>query len=243
MNKSCPTCSTTYSLTPQDVGRQFSCFKCNTALAVQPDGIRAAEAVAAPPPPPPPPPPALPEPALVSPVFDEPRLPSLPRPPKTGPSFGRKSLEFARRIADGPTWLFGLGAFLVIIFLFFPLINQAKVARAQSAIDAGQALEDRLDRQFREKKDASSSAIDQRQKAKENWTKERKRMEDELKDLELDVKGSSYRYTWGMMIGFLVLAVAALGYLDPAQPTIRRVVGAIVIVAEVLLIFMRSLLR
>jgi hypothetical protein len=42
-----------------------------------------------------------------------------------------------------------------------------------------------------------------------------------------------------MMIGFLFLAAAALGYLTPNQPPIRRVVGAIVIVAEVLLIFIK----
>ena len=42
-----------------------------------------------------------------------------------------------------------------------------------------------------------------------------------------------------MMAGFLFLAVAALGYLSPKQPPIRRVVGAVVIVAEVLLVFIK----
>jgi hypothetical protein len=213
-------------VTAQDVGREFSCFKCNASLIVLREGIQLAdaprgaaraEAVAEA---------AEPEPA--------PRRRVL----SAGDFWGR-----VRQVADVPTWVFGAGALLVIIYLFFPLINLAKVERAKGALQLGQIREDRMERELKQKKDVTPADEELRKKARESWVKEKERLEDVTRELGAEAQQSNYWYTWGMMFGFLLLAAAALGYLNPAQPTIRRVVGAIVIVAEVLLIFIRYVTR
>jgi hypothetical protein len=226
MNKQCPGCKTPYNIGDADIGREFTCFKCNAALVVRKDGLRLANA---------PPPSAASVSAVAEPepaVSREPRLASLD--------------WLSKRRPDAATWLFGIGAFLVITFLFFPLINSAKLARAKAAIDAGQLKEDRLERELKQKmEEGKVSPADEelRKKARQTWTKDKAGLQSDLDELSVDVRRSDYGYTWGMLLGFLFLAAAALAYLNPAQPPIRRIVGAIVIVAEVLLIFMKYLLR
>lgn len=46
MNKLCPTCNASYSITPSHVGHNFSCKRCGTSLIVLADGLRAAGAQA-----------------------------------------------------------------------------------------------------------------------------------------------------------------------------------------------------
>ena len=41
MNKNCPSCGTPFNVSPQDEGKQFNCFKCNTALTVTRTGLHA----------------------------------------------------------------------------------------------------------------------------------------------------------------------------------------------------------
>jgi hypothetical protein len=226
VNKNCPVCSTLFNVGPREVGKQFNCFKCGTALAVTADGIQLAGAASAAPPP------SGPMPAV--PLTSEPS-PALARVSKpTGDSWWRRY--------DGPTWLFGLGAFFVILFLFLPLINQSKARRAKGALDLGAQRERRQEEEFKKTKDPNPADRAKRDLARDAWAKEAARLEAERSDVEAEAAMSDYWYTWGMMIGFMFLAGAALGYLDPAQPTIRRVVGAIVLVAEVLLIFLRYIL-
>ena len=228
VNKQCPGCKTAYNIADADVGREFTCFKCNAALVVRKDGLCLANA----------PPPVAVAPDNLT-VEREPRFAS-----RAG--LGRLPL-LAGRLADAPTWLFGIGAFLVIAFLFFPLINHAKVARAKTAIDAGQLKEDRLERELKQKvdegKNISPADEELRKKVRQTWIKEKASLQDDAEELSLAARRSDYWYTWGMMLGFLFLAAAALAYLNPLQPPIRRVVGAIVIVAEVLLIFLKYLVR
>lgn len=40
MNNKCPTCGSTYNITPQHVGRTFTCQRCQSALVVQADGLQ-----------------------------------------------------------------------------------------------------------------------------------------------------------------------------------------------------------
>lgn len=224
MNKLCPGCNTAYNVGPPDVGREFSCFKCNAALVVRKDGIQLANAPAAP--------------AAANPAVSA--TEDASDSPRGGASPWRGAIG---RFADVPTWLFGIGAFLVILFLFFPLINKAKIARAEAAIKAGQLHDDRMERELKQKlqdkKDVGITDEELRRKAREAWTKQKERMQSDLDELSVEVQQSDYGYTWGMMLGFLFLAAAALGYLSPTQPPIRRVVGSIVILAEVLLIFLK----
>jgi hypothetical protein len=227
VNKQCPGCQTAYNVSPADVGREFSCFKCNAALVVQKDGIRLAGS------------PAPPTQAIATPAAS----PAQPEPAATSAGGRNDFRRLAGRLGDAATWMFGIGAFLVIVFLFFPLINQAKVARAKAAVQAGQLREDRMERELKQKKEVSPADEELRKKARESWAKQKDRLQEDADELGLDARQSEYWYTWGMMFGFLFLAAAALAYLNPAQPTIRRVVGAIVIIAEVLLIFIKFVVR
>lgn len=229
MNKQCPSCKTPYNIGDADLGRSFTCFKCNAALVVQKDGLRLANATT---------------PAPVVEERDAEAAPAERKPARGG--WGGIS-RFADRLPDLATGFFGIGAFLVIIFLFFPIINYAKVSRAKASIDAGQLREDRLERELKQKveqgKSVSPADEELRKKARQSWEKEKTSLQADAEELTVDAKRSDYWYTWGMMLGFLFLAAAALGYLNPGQPGIRRVVGAIVIVSEVLLIFLKYLFR
>jgi hypothetical protein len=141
------------------------------------------------------------------------------------------------RIADIPTWLFGAGALLVIVFLFLPLIDQAKIASRQAAVSAGELREARLERALLEKKDRTPDDEEIRRKGREHWRKEKESLQEAVEETRINDQRAPYWHRWGMLAGFLLLAGAALGYLRPEQPTIRRVVGSIVILSEVVLIF------
>jgi hypothetical protein len=222
VNKQCPSCGTPFNLGPQDDGKRFSCFKCSSSLLVTRTGLQLAA-------------PGAPSAIGVDP---------LPSASLAGQRPTAGAFRTLGKLADGPTWCFAVGAFLVIVFLFFPLINRAKVERAKALVDAGKHKVERMEREIKQKgKDVSISDEERFRKVKESWVRDKENLEDDAREIELDSQRSDYLYTWGMMLGFLFLAAAALGYLNPAQPAIRRVVGAIVIVAEVLLIFMKYIFR
>jgi hypothetical protein len=224
MNANCPNCDAVYTISPQHVGRQVTCRKCSSALVIAADGLHLAD---------------VPEAAVVD---DEEAEGEAAAPQARKRSRGPAGLgglaDFLGEGIDIPTLLFGAGAFLVILFLFFPLIDQAKVNRRQGALQEGEQRELRRDREFNEKK-AKGDKVDEeaRKKQREAWEKEKINLQDDIEDAKISTLRAPYWYRWGMMFGFLLLAVAALGYLSPGQPTIRRVTGCIVIVAEVLLIF------
>jgi hypothetical protein len=219
VNKNCPVCGTSFNVGPRDEGKQFPCFKCNTPLTVTRDGIQAPGVGTAA---------SGPMPVAVLPLGSE---SPPPRILSNGQSWWRRH--------DGPTWLFGLGAFFVILFLFLPLIDYSKKNRARGALDLGNQREKRRDEEYKKNKNPSSREKADREEEQKDWDKERTRLEAEHSDAGAKAAMSEYWYTWGMMFGFLLLGGAALGYLDPAQPPIRRVVGAVVLVGEVLLIFLR----
>ena len=51
----------------------------------------------------------------------------------------------------------------------------------------------------------------------------------DVEEAQLSARSWNVWYSWGMMIGFLFLAIASLCYLTPTQTPSRRVVGSIVI--------------
>jgi hypothetical protein len=225
MNASCPQCGAVYAISPQHVGRQLTCRKCSSTLVVAADGLHLV---------------GVPEAALVDEIAEavnEEASPPEPRKRSRGQSpFGALTNAFGKGI-DIPTVLFGGGAFLVIVFMFFPLIDQAKVNRRQAALTEGERRERRREREFNEKKDKNDKDEDLRKKQREAWEKERKTLQDDIDDTQTAVLRAPYWYRWGMMFGFMLLAAASLGYLSPTQPLIRRITGCIIIVAEVVLIF------
>jgi lipopolysaccharide export LptBFGC system permease protein LptF len=231
MNNTCPRCGHVYSVSDRDVGKRLPCKKCRTPLLVDASGIRLDE---------PAPVPTVPEPAFV--VDDEPAPIVKPRRAPAARAAGEDLLEALISPYALPTYVMAFGAFLVIVFLFFPLLDQAKVTSRQADISAGDAREARLQRQHDEKKDKTQADEDARKKAKENWLKERANLEDDVTDARVSAQKWQYWYLWGQLFGFLLTALAALAYMAPKMPAARRVVGAIVFVAVVLLVFVRLLI-
>src|SRR5262249_24328130 len=150
---------------------------------------------------------------------------------RSRPSFGTGAraafAQFWERVkSDASTWLLGVGLFFVVLCLFLPLLDQAKVLRRQAKIDAGerrlarQAEETR--RKIEEEKDPDKqkklrdALDDSRKKWQEN---EKPKLQDDLDDMRDSAKSWRYWYDYGMMWGFLFLGYAALGYLTPQQPT------------------------
>jgi hypothetical protein len=224
MNANCPRCGAVYTVSPQHVGRQVTCRKCSSALIIAQDGLHLAD---------------VPEAALVEEDEAEEEMPAPQgrKRPSAQAAWGGLA-SFLGPGVDIPTILFGAGAFFVILFLFLPLIDQAKVNRRQAAIDENNHREQRRLREFNDKK-ANKEKVDEelRNKQHEAFEKDKKTLTDDLDDAKVSQLRAPYWYRWGMMVGFWLLAAASLGYLGPNQPTIRRVTGCIVIVAEVVLIF------
>jgi hypothetical protein len=217
VNNTCPSCNTPYNVGAGDVGRRFTCFQCNASLEVQKSGIVVAGAASGD---------NLPEPIPVS-------------GPGPGPALRPKTRALPRpnALPDVSTGLFGAGLFLVVLFLFLPILDQAKATRLKAGVKVGDLREERLDKELKEKKGPTPQDEDLRKRTKETWTKEKERLQIEAAEAEFAAQQSGYWYTWGMFLGFLLLAFGGMAWLDPRQPLIRRIVGAIVVVAEALLIF------
>src|SRR5262245_22444772 len=125
MNNLCPNCKIAYSVQPQHVGRRITCRKCGAGLVVEEDGLHMAS------PPLPPEPPGEDPRAVEAPPLVEELPPRIGRPrPAWNPLATLAGFVQARGEELG-TGLFAAGTFCVILFVFLPVIDQAKVARAQ----------------------------------------------------------------------------------------------------------------
>jgi hypothetical protein len=232
MNNVCPTpgCGGVYNLTSQHVGKRFLCRKCAAPLVVTDYGLQmdpgAAAAVSGAPAGLPAAPPPLPE-----------IVPEYQPAVRTGPGPFEKLWTWLKGVADLPTWLFGSGAFLVIVYLFFPLIDQAKVSRREASLIAGDVRQARLDDELKKKENASAEDKDRRKKSREAWEKEKSYLEEDLEAAQIGQRRALYWYRYFTMLGFILLAFGSLGYLKPGQPLIRRILGCIVLAAILLSIF------
>ena len=171
---------------------------------------------------------------------------------------------------DLPTWLFGAGAVFVVFFLFLPIIDQMKIARLRGLVDEGNNRIAQMRAELEAKKgndpevnryertftpvrpadpfekvptDSSDKYKDDEKKIKDeekDWYKKKVALLGDLDSARVSARRAVYWYSWGMMFGFLLLAVASLGYLMPYQTATRRVTGSIVLCALVLLIFFVS---
>jgi predicted Zn finger-like uncharacterized protein len=236
VNNTCPSCGALYNVTQKDVGRRIRCKKCGAALEVTEAGLEIEPAGG--------PAPASaprPQPAGAEPEYeDEGDLaPRRRRDRDRGRRSAGSSIDVMQVFKDFggvPTLLFGFGAFLVIVFLFMPIIGTAAVERAQGAVE-------RLDLQWKTKerqmrKDQKSEA--DINKAREDFYKARDK--DELDENVGYERVSNKRSRWfemyGMMFGFLFLMAGSIGYMTPGQSTVRRILGTVVLGAQMLIIFM-----
>jgi len=200
MNNTCPGpgCNAQYNLTPQHVGRRFPCHQCGHQLMVENSGlVLDGRPVAAPP-----------------------VQRALPDQHSSG------VLDRMRRVTDLATWMFVGGTLLALATLFLPLIDQAKVARLEAKIVAGDVRQKRLDV-------ADQSGA---------WSKEKSDLEGAVEDAESARRGATYWYRYGTLFGFVLLALGSFAYIDSDQPLVRRILGCTVLVA-ILLVVLNSLAR
>jgi len=226
MRNACPTCETVYAVTAKDIGRRIVCKRCGSALVIDADGFRLESS----------PPPAAVEP--MPPRDDRPpereRSPGRPREPLLAPLWLR-----LRPYLDPPTVAFAVGVFLVLVALFMPLIGKAKVERRQAAI-----TEERLytDDQIKQLRASKSPSEDRVKKVEEDWQKRREVLELDVKYAEVGNQMSTYWDRYWLLAGFLLLGFGAIGFMRDSQPLIRRIVGAVVVTAQMLLVFASALL-
>jgi hypothetical protein len=226
MRNACPKCETVYAVTPKDVGRRIVCKKCGSALVIDDDGFRVD-------------PPAPAEPMPVRDERDEPRVRERPRPPRPpreplmGPMWER-----VKPYLDPPTVAFAAGVFLVIVALFMPLIGKAKVERRQAAITEERLYTDDLIKQLRAGKSPNEERI---KKVEEDWQKRREALDLDVKYAEVGNQMSVYWDRYWLLFGFLCLGFGAIGFMRDSQPLIRRIVGAVVVTAQMLLVFATAL--
>jgi hypothetical protein len=216
MRNACPTCETVYAVTPKDVGRRIVCKRCGAALVIDDDGFRLEH-------------PPSPEPVSGRDDRPEPRVRErLPRPPRE-PLWPR-----VRPYLDPPTVAFTAGVFLVIVALFMPLIGKAKVERRTAAITEERLYTDDLIKQLRAGKTANEERI---KKVEEDWQKRREVLDLDVKYAEVGNQMSTYWDRYWLLFGFLLLGFGAIGFMRDTQPLIRRIVGAVVVTAQMLLVF------
>jgi hypothetical protein len=232
-------------------------------LVVERDGLRLAGKS------------AVPEPDI---PFEPEKAPPRPSKPIRQPRGGGGGFGgFWNKVRqDKFSWMFGIGLCFVIIFLFFPLIDNFKSAGRSANLEEARIRQKRLTEKLKAQINKEEKSLQKRldaakdedqkktisdeltKKKTETWPKQlQARAEEELdwetgERLDLEERADSARfsarrwswwYAWGMLIGFLLLAVGAMGYLRPEQTLIWRVVGAIIICAQALLIFFAYLIR
>lgn len=203
MNNVCPSCGTAYNVSPRDVGRRIACKTCRSALVVTKNGLEPDD--------------------QGTDIEGSSGLEDRPL------SRAKSSRGFFPQI-DFSTWLFGFGAFFTILFLFFPLIDQARVASRTSDIEAGEL-------QLSEELEIEKDGV-RKKKLEEDWGKEKKRYERRVTWSKISLAQANWWNRNGMMVGFLLLAFGSLGFLSPKHPPMKRVVGAVILIALLVLIFM-----
>jgi len=212
-----PGCGAAYNLGPQHIGRKLTCKNCGVGLMVAADGLHFADVAPASP---------LPQ-------------PGEPQPSPAPQSFAGGGSSFVDRVkGEVSTVLFGAGALLVVVFLFLPLIDSAAASRLAAKVESGDLRMRRADAELAAR---NVSKVTEEGKAHEEdrkrWEKDKASLQSDADDARVDVRKSHYWYLWGMMLGFLLLTVASIGYLSPSQTRSRRVVGAIVVCSILLLTF------
>jgi hypothetical protein len=205
-------CDATYDLDYSDVGRTIRCRKCGSQLEVEERGLRLVSSGE--------------EPVLGTEEAVPVRPIEEPGRPRMSSPFQRPALT--NTVTVFSTVLFTLGALLVILFLFLPVIDQTAVARQRALRATEQRERDR--RGERPFKGDGEIDVPPREKKRTSFDAD----PDEARTA---AERSFYGYSIGMLFGFLLLAGGSIGYLAPSQSTPRKVVGAVVISAQMVLVF------
>lgn len=248
MRNACPTCQTVYAVTPADVGRRIVCTRCNAGLVIDEDGFRlldstdkgkpavGSKAV---------PPPGLKKPAesrkakadeteddeetvdsseVKKPLRDRRDEVELEKRPGVA---GR-----LRSALDLPTVVFAVGVVLVLWFLFMPLIGAAKLRWYTARIEDEQLAHDTELKRLKEKGPAESVP-----KKEEEWRKRKEKLDTDVQWVQINNRQSEYWDRYGMLGGFILTALGAIGLLMSHQPLVKKIVGAVVVCAMMILVF------
>lgn len=237
MNNTCPSCGAVYNVAGKDVGRRIKCKKCGTALTVTDAGLEidAGPSATA----------AAPTAGGATPLDDD--YDDAPPPPRAkakraaAGGGGGMNLDLMQMVKDfGGVWsfLFGFGAFLVIWFMFMPIIGQAHVRSREAELSA--AARDHKAYIKRLEKDNQTSKIEDAQKS---YDKRAEELQDKVEAQRTSNASSGYMERYGMLFGFVFLMVGSLGWLMPGQTLVRRVVGAVVLASEMVLVFIYFIIR
>jgi hypothetical protein len=260
MRNACPTCQTVYAVTPADVGRKIACTRCHATLVIDDDGFRLLDAgdkgKSAAGSKPAPPPAERKRPPKTGKADDE----TETAPPDNGEdedstvdsddvaSARRKSkarsdrepepdpsptpAALARRYVDVPTGVFAVGVVLVLWFLFMPIIGTAKHKWYTARIEDEQLAHDKEVKRLTEngKGDAVPKLV-------EEWRKRKEKLEQDVQWVQIHNRQSEYWDRSGMLGGFILTAVGAVGLLMTHQHTVKKVVGAVVVCAMLVLVF------
>jgi predicted Zn finger-like uncharacterized protein len=238
MNNMCPSCGAIYNVAAKDIGRRIKCKKCGTALEVRETGLAIEDANA---------------PLLVPPRPDlDPDDDFEEEPPRRKRDRDRRSsglgfnpVALFAKIGGISTILFGFGAFLVIVFLFMPIIGTAGVERVAAAKEKlEQERDSKIKRLIPKGKRLEELTSDEQKKYSEDAEKIRKDYEKQIGEAEDDARYeriSNKRSRWiemyGMMFGFLFLMVGCIGYMVPEQSLMRRILGTVVLGVQMIIIF------
>jgi DNA-directed RNA polymerase subunit RPC12/RpoP len=230
MNNACLQCGAVYNVQQKDVGRRIACKKCGARLIVEATGLQfePAGAVAAPP---------MPIPYASPNDDDDLGTGSVATPVARPRRAGGGDLMGRFSSIDLATWLLGAGSFLVVVFLFRPLIDDALIASARAEIDNIRLKEMNSIRAFALIKEPKSSDIKAREEAAKAAKENEEAADRDAIKAQIDARQARTWNLRGMMLGFLLLAVASLGYMTPEQPTIRRTAGTIILCSLLVLVF------
>jgi hypothetical protein len=229
MRVPCPRCGAIHDIQPPDFGRQMKCYECASMLSVDREGtVRVAQAG-----------------AHAEPAARRRSEPMTDYNSGSGTGGGAAGVLF--------TIILALGTMAIIVCLFLPAIDFAKVQSHYAPIRAREAKERRLDDENRREIDqirdfdkkgneARDAKRKEREEARKQWETERKSLDEKAEAAELRARQSLLYYRWGLMIGYLVLSVGAVGFLCSSQ-TPRRIVGAIVLTGPLSMIFFSYLIQ
>ena len=227
MRNDCPSCNTVYAVTPQDVGKRIICKQCNAALVIAEDGFRVDLSV-----------PAAPTSKAnaseddAGDEFDPPKKSKEAKPKKPAGQDLAMAKEFYAKYVDIPTILFGIGAFFILTFLFFPMIGKAKHERR-----IGGLAEEKLDMEVEIRKLREKPSNEEKiKKIEEEWTKRLPVLEAEVKYAEISNQRAGYFDRYGLLFGFIVLMVGSLGMVRADTHLVKRIFGAAVLGLQMLLV-------
>lgn len=225
MRNDCPACKTVYAVTPQDVGKRIICKQCNAALVIADDGFRVDLSV----------------PVAASKTksdrdnaeddFDPPKKAKRDPKPPVGQELAMAKDLYSKYV-DIPTILFGVGAFLILTFLFFPMIGKAKHERR-----IGGLAEEKLDMEVEIRKLREKPGNEEKiKKLEEEWTKRLPVLEADVKYAEISNQRAGYFDRYGLLFGFVLLMVGSLGMVRADTHLVKRIFGAAVLGLQMLLV-------